>query len=209
MFDNLKDLIVDLNEVDAIELVKNKIKNGEDPLKILVEVREAMAIVGQKYEEGEFFLPDLMMSGEILSQISELLEPELKSSDKIEIKGEVILGTVSGDIHDIGKDIVKFMLEANGFKVYDLGVNVPKEKFIEAIKKEKVKIVGLSGFLTLAFDAMKDTIESIKKEGLRDQVKIMIGGGQIDDTLKDYVGADAYGKDAVKAVELAKEWSQT
>ncbi len=209
MSDNLKDLIVDLNEVDAIELVKNKIKNGEDPLKILVEVREAMAIVGQKYEEGEFFLPDLMMSGEILSQISELLEPELKSSDKIEIKGEVILGTVSGDIHDIGKDIVKFMLEANGFKVYDLGVNVPKEKFIEAIKKEKVKIVGLSGFLTLAFDAMKDTIESIKKEGLRDQVKIMIGGGQIDDTLKDYVGADAYGKDAVKAVELAKEWSQT
>lgn len=205
---NLKDLILDLNEDESVALVKKKIEEGEDPLKILDEVREAMDIVGKKYEEKEFFLPELIMSGEILTQITEILEPELKGGEEVEMKGEIILGTVAGDIHDIGKDIVKFMLEANGFKVYDLGVDVPVEDFIEALKTKKIKILGLSGFLSLSFDSMKKTVEAVEKEGLRDKTKIMIGGGQITEDLLKYVGADAFGKDAIKAVEIAKNWTE-
>jgi len=204
--ENLVDLIVGLNEKEAVELVRKRVESGEDPLKILDEVRTAMAQVGEKFEKKEFFLPDLIMSGEILRQITDILAPKLKAGTETKRLGKVVLGTVYGDIHDIGKDIVNFMLDANGFEVIDLGVDVPKEKFVETIKEANPEIVALSGFLTLAYDSMKDTVEEIKKAGLRDKVKIMIGGGQIDETIREYVGADAYGKDAVEAVSIAKKW---
>ncbi|MEX2705386.1 MAG: B12-binding domain-containing protein [Candidatus Freyrarchaeum guaymaensis] len=206
MSENLVDLIVGLNEKEAVELVRKRVESGEDPLKILDEVRTAMAQVGEKFEKKEFFLPDLIMSGEILRQITDILAPKLKAGTETKRLGKVVLGTVYGDIHDIGKDIVNFMLDANGFEVIDLGVDVPKEKFVETIKEANPEIVALSGFLTLAYDSMKDTVEEIKKAGLRDKVKIMIGGGQIDETIREYVGADAYGKDAVEAVSIAKKW---
>ena len=120
--------------------------------------------------------------------------------------GKVIIGTVAGDIHDIGKDIVTFMLDVSGFDVLDLGVDVPVETFVTKIKEFQPQVVGLSGFLTLAFDSMKQTVEAIEKAGLRDKVKIMIGGGQIDDEVRKYVKADAYGKDAVAGVQLARKW---
>ncbi len=204
--EDLIDLIVDLYENEAIELVQKKVKSGEDPLKILEQVRIAMAKVGEKFEKKEFFLPDLIMSGEILREITEILEPKLKTSPKVEKLGKIILGTVFGDIHDIGKNIVRFMLETNGFEVYDLGINVIKEKFVEKIKEVNAEIIALSGFLTLAYDSMKETIAEIKKAGLRDKAKIMIGGGQMNETIRKYVGADAYGKDAIEAVVLAKKW---
>jgi methylmalonyl-CoA mutase cobalamin-binding domain/chain len=116
------------------------------------------------------------------------------------------LATVAGDIHDIGKDIVGFMMDISGFEVIDLGIDVPKDKIVAKIMETSPHIVGLSGFLTLAFDSMKETIDEIKKAGLRDNVKIMIGGGQMDEEVKKYTGADAYRPDAVAAVELAKEW---
>jgi len=206
MSEDLIDLIVDLSEKEAIDLVQKKIDAGEDPLKILEQIRIAMAKVGEKFENKEFFLPDLIMSGEILRRITEVIEPKLTSGGKVQSIGKVVLGTVFGDIHDIGKDIVKFMLETNGFEVYDLGVSVPKEKFVKKIKEVNAKIVGLSGFLTLAYDSMKETIEEIKKAGLREKTKIMIGGGQMNEDVRKYVGADSYGKDAIEAVALAKEW---
>ena len=206
MSEDLINLIVELYEKEAIELVQKKIEAGEDPLKILDQVRVAMAKVGEKFEIKEYFLPDLIMSGEILRQITEILEPKLKTGPKSESLGKIVLGTVFGDLHDIGKDIVKFMLETNGFEVYDLGVDVPKEKFVEKIKEVNPEIIALSGFLTLAYDSMKETIEEIKKAGLREKAKIMIGGGQMDERIRDYVDADAYGKDAVEAVVLAKKW---
>ncbi|MFX1394746.1 MAG: B12-binding domain-containing protein [Promethearchaeota archaeon] len=204
--EDLIKLIVELQENETIELVRKKIDNGEDPLKILDQIREAMAKVGELFEKKEYFLPDLIMAGEILRQITEILEPKLKTSTKVKTLGKIVLGTVFGDIHDIGKNIVGFMLETNGFEVYDLGIDVPKEKFVEKIKEVNAEIVALSGFLTLAYDSMKETIEEIKKEDLRDKARIMIGGGQIDETIRDYVGADAYGKDAIEAVALAKKW---
>jgi methanogenic corrinoid protein MtbC1 len=120
--------------------------------------------------------------------------------------GKIVLGTVQGDIHDIAKDIVGFMLDINGFEVTDLGVDVPPAKFVEAVKQSGAKIVGLSGFLTLAFDPMKYTVQALKEAGLTD-VKVMIGGGQVDEQIRQYTGADAYGKDAMAAVAIAQSWA--
>jgi 5-methyltetrahydrofolate--homocysteine methyltransferase len=142
----------------------------------------------------------------MMNEIMAVIKPGLAESTTEESLGKVIIGTVAGDIHDIGKDIVSFMLNVNGFDVLDLGVDVPAEKFTEAIKDFQPQVVGLSGFLTLTYDVMKDTIEAIKAAGLRDGVKIMIGGGQMDDQVKTYTGADAYGKNAMAAVKLAKDW---
>ncbi|MBD3195697.1 MAG: methionine synthase, partial [Candidatus Lokiarchaeota archaeon] len=186
--------IVELNEDNVAKIVQNKIDNGEEPLAIMEEVKKAMKIIGDKFSNREYFLPDLIMSGEILSQIFEIIGPKLKKAQSSEgKKGKVLLGTVEGDIHDIGKDVVKFMLEANGFEVLDLGVDVPAGDFIENLKQFKPDVLALSGFLTLAFDSMKDIIKQIDDEKLRDSVKIMIGGGTVDDRIVDYVEADEYG----------------
>ena len=196
-----------MNENKVIEMIKNKLDNNEDPLAIMEEIKQAMKGIGKRFENKEYFLPDLIMSGEILRQIFEILSPKLKETEVSEKKkGKVLLGTVAGDIHDIGKDVVKFMLDANGFDVLDLGVDVPSDKFVESMKEYKPEVLALSGFLTLAFDSMKEIIQKIKDAGLRESVKIMIGGGTVDERIVEYVGADAYGESAVDAVNLAKTW---
>ncbi|MFW9866451.1 MAG: B12-binding domain-containing protein [Candidatus Thorarchaeota archaeon] len=201
--------IVELNENKVRELIREKIAHNEDPMVIMEEVKQAMQQIGKKFENKEYFLPDLIMSGEILKDLFKQLRPKLQETATQESgKIKVLLGTVAGDIHDIGKDVVKFMLDVNGFEVLDLGVDVSSETFIEKIKEFKPKVVALSGFLTLAFDSMKDTIEKIQEAGLRESVKIMIGGGTVDDRLVDYVKADAFGESALDAVNLAKNWSE-
>lgn len=202
----LVELMADLREDEVLGLVKEKIAQGADPIAILDDARHAMELVGKRFETGEYFIPDLIMAGEILKEISEMVKPLLEKSGSRAKKGKVLIGTVAGDIHDIGKDIVTFMLDVSGYDVLDIGIDVPAQTFVDKIKEFQPQVVGLSGFLTLAFDSMKKTIEAINKEGLRDQVKIMIGGGQIDETVKTYVGADAYGKDAVAGVQLCKQW---
>jgi trimethylamine corrinoid protein len=199
-------LLADLKEDEAIQLTKDRLASGEDALKILQDSRTGMEIVGKRFASGEYFIPDLIYSGEILRQISEIVKPRLTQSMQTQKLGKFLLATVAGDIHDIGKDIVGFMMDISGFEVIDLGIDVPKDKIVTKIQETQPQIVGLSGFLTLAFDSMKDTIEAIKQAGLRDKVKIMIGGGQIDEEVRRYTGADAYRPDAIAAVALAKEW---
>jgi 5-methyltetrahydrofolate--homocysteine methyltransferase len=166
-----------------------------------------MKTVGQRFADGTYFIPDLIYSGEILKEITEKLKPHLTASEgQAENLGKVIVGTVEGDIHDIGKDMVVFMLDVAGFEVIDLGIDVPVQSFVDSIKDSGAQVVGLSGFLTLAFEAMKKTVEAISQAGLRDKVKIMIGGGQINEEVCRYTGADAYGKDANSAVTMAQEW---
>lgn len=207
MVEDLVTALADLEEEEALNLTKQKLDVGDDPLKILENARKGMEIVGKRFSDGEYFIPDLIYSGEILKGVSELVKPKLTGSGVQQKKlGKVVLGTVAGDIHDIGKDIVVFMLDVSGFEVYDLGIDVPKENFVDKIKETGATIVGLSGFLTLAFDSMKETIDAIKEAGLRDKVKIMIGGGQVDDEVRHYTEADAYGRDAMAAVSLSKEW---
>ena len=207
MAGDLKTLLADLKEKDALETVKHRLGAGDDPLGILSDARQGMELVGQRFANGEYFIPDLVYSGEILKQITDIVKPKLAQAGAVKRLGKVVLGTVAGDIHDIGLNIVDFMLDVNGFEVHNLGVDVPAQKFIDKIKETEASIVGLSGFLTLAFDSMKATVDAIKTAGLRDKVKIMIGGGQIDEEVRKYTGADAYGKDAMAGVSLAKKWA--
>ena len=206
MSKELVNAIADMREEEALKLVREMVEGGSKPVAILDAAREAMAIVGQRYDEGTYFLPELMLAGEMMNQITDIVKPALAKLPEIERQGKVVIGTVEGDIHDIGKSIVSFMLDVNGFDVLDLGVNVSAQKFVEAIRDFRPQVVGLSGFLTLAFDVMKETVETIKTAGLRDEVKIMIGGGQVNEEIRKYAGADAYGKDAMAGVSLAKKW---
>ena len=202
---DLVNALADLKEEEALKIVKDKL-GAEDPLKILDDARKGMEIVGKRFADSEYFIPDLVYSGEILKAVNELVKPKLGKAEETKRRGKVVFGTVAGDIHDIGKDIVVFMLDVNGFEVYDLGIDVPVQKFVDKIKETGAPVVGLSGFLALAFDSMKETVEAIKAAGLRDKVKIMIGGGQMSEEIKKYTGADAYGKDAMAGVSLAKKW---
>jgi methanogenic corrinoid protein MtbC1 len=207
MAKDLSKALADLKEDEAVAIVKEKLNAGADPMGILAEASKGMETVGARFSKGEYFIPDLVYSGEILKKINELVKPKLKGGTASKTGSKVIIATVAGDIHDIGKDIVVFMLDVSGFQVYDMGVDVPVQKIVDKIKETGAPIVGLSGFLTLAYDSMKQTIEAIKAAGLRDKVKVMIGGGQMSDEIKKYTGADAFGKDAMAGVALAKEWS--
>jgi methanogenic corrinoid protein MtbC1 len=199
-------LLADLKEDEVIKLVKQRLEAGEEALAILEDSRKAMEVVGDRFAGGQYFIPELVYSGELLKQITELVKPHLVQSGDTKRLGKVVIGTVAGDIHDIGLNIVEFMLNVNGFEVYNLGIDVPVEKFVEKMKETKAPVLGLSGFLTLAFDSMKDTVEALEAAGLRDETKIMIGGGQMDNEIVKYAKADAYGKDAMAAVFLAKKW---
>jgi 5-methyltetrahydrofolate--homocysteine methyltransferase len=207
MAKDLAKALADLKEQEVINIVEDRLNAKEDPLKILEDARRGMEVVGKRFATGEYFIPDLVYSGEILKSVTELVKPKLTRAAESKKLGKVVFGTVAGDIHDIGKDIVVFMLDVNGFEVYDLGVDVPAQKFVNKIKETGAPIVGLSGFLTLAFDSMKQTVEAMKTAGLRDKVKVMIGGGQITEEVREYTGADAYGKDALAGVALARKWA--
>jgi methanogenic corrinoid protein MtbC1 len=206
MSGDLINLLADLQDKEVLDLVKQRLDAGEDPLEILDDSRRGMEIVGKRFADDEYFLPELVFSGELLKQVTELVKPHLKQAVETKRLGKVVIGTVAGDIHDIGLNIVDFMLDVNGFEVYNLGVDVPVENFVDKVKETGAPILGLSGFLTPAFEVMKETVEAVEAAGIRDKVKIMIGGGQLDDDIRKYARADAYGKNAMAAVALAKGW---
>ena len=206
---NLVNWLADMNEDDAFALAKKMLlEEDANPLRVLELCRNAMDIVGQRFEKGEYFLPELVLAGEMLENIGAIAKPLIKQVPGEEPKklAKVLIGTVHGDLHDIGKNIVTFMLDINGFEVKDIGIDVPVKTFIDEINHFKPDVVGLSGFLTLAFDSMKETIAAIQDAGLRDKMKIMIGGGQVDETVRNYTGADAFGTNAIDAVSLCKNW---
>jgi 5-methyltetrahydrofolate--homocysteine methyltransferase len=210
MPNDLVDAMVKMREAEAMELAQKMLDAGEDPLQVLERCREALEIVGKQFEAGKYYLPELILSGEMLKRISKIARPYMRkeSDKKTEAKGTVVIGSVKGDIHDIGKDIVVFLLDINGFEVHDLGVDVPAEKFVEAISQIQPAVVGMSALLTTALESMKNTVDAIKNAGLRDRVKIMVGGGAVDEKVRKYADADAYGPDAVAAVNLSKEWAE-
>ena len=204
MTEKLISAIVDMQEESALKTTTDLLEAGTSPLEILDACRQAMDIIGSKFESGQAFIPELMLAGEMMTSITGVIKPLMKGDSSQKKAGKVVIGTVAGDIHDIAKDIVAFMLDINGFEVTDLGVDVSVEKFVDTVKETGASIVGLSGFLTLAYEPMKETVEALKAAGL--DVKTMIGGGQIDEQVREYTGATAYGSDAMAAVSLAKEW---
>jgi len=205
----LVEWLADMNEDDGLPLAKRMLlEDGVDPLRVLALCRAAMDIVGKRFEEGEYFLPELVLAGEMLETIGAVAKPliQQRGGGAAAKHGRVLIGTVQGDLHDIGKNIVCFMLDINGFEVKDIGVDVPVPRFIEEIRAFQPSVVGLSGFLTLAFDSMKETIAAFDAAGLRSSCKVMIGGGQIDEAVRAYTGADAFGVNAVEAVALCRQW---
>jgi len=204
----LLDAIADMREDEALERAKGMLDGGEDPLRVLELCRAAMEKVGKRFQDGEYFLPELILAGEMLERIGEMAKPLIGAGGAAGAKkhGRVLIGTVHGDLHDIGKNIVTFMLDINGYEVKDIGIDVPVERFLEEIRAFQPSVVGLSGFLTLAFDSMKETIDAIARAGMREKLKIMIGGGQVDETVRKYTGADAYGNNAMAAVTLCRGW---
>ena len=206
MAGNLTNALADLKEDEAIAIAEERLNKNDDPMKIIDDAGKGMEIVGQRFADSKYFIPDLVYSGEILKQINELVKPKLTGGGAAKTGGKVIIATVAGDIHDIGKDIVVFMLDVSGFEVYDMGVDVPIAKIVDKIKETGATVVGLSGFLTLAYNAMKQTIDAIGEAGLREKTRVMIGGGQITPEIVDYTGADTFGKDAVEAVAIARKW---
>ena len=206
MTDSLVQALVEMKETEALQKAKQLLTEGVAPLEILESCSKAMEVVGQRFEKGVYFLPHLMMAGEMLKQISDIMKPLIQEQKSVDQGGKVLIGTVEGDIHDIGKNIVVFLLEANGFQVRDIGINQKPAKFVEAIREFQPKVVGMSGLLTLAFDSMKQTVQAIEEAGLRKAVRIMIGGGVVTEKIKDYSGADAYAPDAMAGVRLCKQW---
>lgn len=206
MTQKLIEAFVDMREEEALKRAEELLAEGTEPMAILNACREALDIIGKRFETGESFIPELVMAGEMMSAITEIVKPKLTQEKPTEPVGKVLLGTVEGDIHDIGKDVVFFMLEAHGFDVIDVGVDVSPDTFVQKITEIQPDVVGLSGLLTLAFESMKKTVDAISDAGLRDQVKIMIGGAPVDELVREYSGADGWGKDAMEAVTLAKQW---
>jgi len=205
MKNKLFEAIKSLSKDESLRIVDELLQNNVEPKEILDIGRDAMQFIGEGFEAGVLFLPELMISGDILESIANKVKPFLEGKEKSKKIGKVVFGTVAGDIHDIAKDIVEFMLEVNGFEVIDLGVDVPAEKFVEAVKEHQAKIVGLSGFLTLAIEPMRNTIFALKQAGLTD-VKVMIGGGPINEMVCEDIGADAWGANAMDAVSIAEQW---
>jgi methanogenic corrinoid protein MtbC1 len=205
MSDQLKQALSDLEEEKALKLVQERLESGEDPLVIIADCRDGMADVGKRYEAQEYYVSDLIMAGEIFKQAMALIGKNFQT-DSGPKRGTVVVGTVMGDIHDIGKDIVVSLLQAGNFKVVDLGVDVPPTKFVEAVKESGAKVVGLSGLLTIGIDAMKTTVDALDAAGLRPDVKVMIGGGSLTEQVRELVGADALGANAQAAVDLCNKW---
>ncbi len=205
MSQELVNAIIEMQEEEAIKITNDLLEAGIPPVDVLNACKQAMDVIGDRFEKGEAFIPELILAGEMMTAISEVLKPRMVGEAEAKKLGKVVVGTVEGDIHDIAKDIVVFMLDINGFEVTDLGVDVPPAKFVEAVQETGATIVGLSGFLTLAYDPMKETVAALRETGL--DIKIMIGGGQIDEQIREYTAADAYGSDAMAAVALAKEWA--
>lgn len=203
MQEKLFNSIVDMDEEESIKLAKEYLEGGGNAQELLDVCREAMGAIGDKFEKGEYFLSELLLGGEIFGSIMKFALPMIKEGGSQKV-GKIVLGTVKEDIHNIGKDIFKAFVEAAGFEVIDIGVDVPEEKFVEAVKEYKPDIVGLSCLITAGMTSMKKTVEALKAAGLTD-AKIIIGGGRVDEEVRQFAGADAWADDAAKGVRLCKE----
>jgi 5-methyltetrahydrofolate--homocysteine methyltransferase len=204
---DLTSAIVEIREEEIPGIVDGLLASGVEPGAIIDACREAMGVIGQRFEAGEAFIPELIMAGEMMKAIAEQVRPHLGEDAAGSQIGCVVLGTVKGDIHDIGKDLVGSILDAGGFEVVDLGVDVPAERFVAAIGERQGCTVALSCLLTTGFESMRQIITGIAAAQLRDDVRIMVGGAPITAQVCEYVGADGWGSDAATALDLAKRWT--
>jgi methanogenic corrinoid protein MtbC1 len=203
----LIDNLLELEEDTVLDLTRDRLKAGENPLEIIEDAQQAMRLVGERYAQGEYYISSMMMAGEIFREVMEIVEPVLVQKMTGNESGKILLGTVQGDIHDIGKNIFEILLRSHGFTVTDLGVDVPPKQFVEEALQLKPDIIGFSGLLTVSYDSMKETIGQIKK--LEDpfvaQTPLIIGGGIVNAMVCAHVGADYWANDAMVGVQLCKQ----
>jgi 5-methyltetrahydrofolate--homocysteine methyltransferase len=200
--------IVKMEENKALELTRQLLEDDTDALTVFKAFQDAMTEVGRRFQEGSFFIPELVMSGVMMNNAMDIIKPYLKDGEAPDSQpklGKIVMATVEGDIHDIGKNIASTLLSLNGFEVKDLGVDVPVDTIIKEARDFGADIVGLSGLLTLAFDPMKEVVSKMKAEGLGDK-KVILGGAQMDEHVCAYVGADAWVVDAVAGINYCKKW---
>ncbi|MEM3429441.1 MAG: corrinoid protein [Candidatus Bathyarchaeia archaeon] len=204
ILEELRSLISTISDVETVKQTTRKaLESGAKPLEIVDILSSALNDVGKKYDCGEYFLSELMMAGILASEVTNIVKPHLTSSER-KAQGKIVIGTVKGDLHDIGKNIVIMMLSAAGFEIVDLGVDVPAEKFVEATKKEKANILGMSALLSSTMDEMKNVIQLLARESMRSLVKVIVGGRPVTSEFATQIGADGYAKDAVEAVNVTK-----
>ena len=204
MYGKLAQAVIDGEPEDAEQLAKDALAQGLDPLECINNgLTKGIQKVGELFSSGEYFLPELIIGAEAMKQALAVLEPALVGDQSREVVGKVVLGTVEGDMHEIGKTLVGTMLIANGFKVYDIGVDKSAEEFINTIKENDADIVGASALLTTTMLQQKKLIEKLAEAGLRDKVKVMVGGAPVTDSFAAEIGADGYAEDAISAVDLA------
>ena len=202
---DLAQAMADLEEKKVYELVDKRIADHANPLDIGQECNDGMIRVGELFSEGKYFITQLIYSAEILKLVMKKLDPFLAGIQTDTVRGKVIIGTVKGDIHDIGKNIVITLLKGSGFDVIDLGVDVDTEKFVETVRETGAKVVGLSALLNFTYPVMKEVVDAIGAAGLRDQVRIIVGGAPVNEQVREYAGADYYAKDAVAGINFCKE----
>jgi len=206
ILDQLKQAIIEMKPGQSQSLAEQALKQGLAPLEILNQAMiPALQVVGERFRKDEIFLPEVMLSARAFKSAFELIKPKLLEGD-YQPRARVVIGTVFGDVHDIGKNIVCALLEGNGYQVIDLGVNVSAEKFISALRDQQAEILGMSTLLTTTMPEMARVIEALEKEGLRDKVKVIVGGAPVSGEYAQKIGADGYGEDAQQGVEIINQW---
>ncbi len=207
----LSQIMGDLDDDAVIQFVEDFMKSNptkEQADELMTAAQGGMAIVGDRFERGDYFVGDLIYAGEILADVLDMIRPIIGEESENQARGKIVLGTVKGDLHDIGKNIFKIMAEAEGFEVHDIGIDQPVEAFVQKIQEMKPDILGLSGVLTLALDAMRLTVDGLKEAGLRDDIKIIIGGNPVNKDANDQIGSDAFTTNAAQGLKICKEWME-
>jgi methanogenic corrinoid protein MtbC1 len=200
MSEELALAIVELDRDKALNLVESRSKKGESPLQILEECRHGMTIVGERFQKGEYFLAELMLSGEVFKELMAVLEPQLAKVRPPKPVGKIVLATLRGDIHNLGKDLFGSLIKTRGFEVYDLGVDVAPARVVEKVREVQPDFVGFSALITTSFDSMKEATEMLEEAGLRKRFKLMVGGGVTTPAVRDYISADFQTTDAMEGV---------
>ncbi len=203
MKEDLVQALVDFKKDIVLAGIMERLKQGEAPIQLIRELQDGMGRIGQKFETGDFFLSELLMSADLFSKAMEILEPRMQET-AIETIGRIVVGTPKGDIHDIGKNIFVTVAKGNGFEVRDLGIDVPAQRFVDAVAELKPQILGFSALLTPSFEPMKAAVDLLVEKGLREQVKIIVGGGVTTETVKKYIGADAQTTDVMDGIKQCK-----
>ncbi|MBC7121168.1 MAG: corrinoid protein [Candidatus Methanosuratus sp.] len=206
VLEKIKDAVVNGDMENYQTLISDALKQGHSAQKILDSMSYAMAIVGEKYAEGDYYLPQVLVSAEVFTKALEIIEPDLKKSiSATSVKGKIVIGVVEGDIHDIGKKLVATLLGAAGFEVYDLGKDVRIEQFVDTAIEKNANIIGMSALMTTTMGGMEKVVKLLEEKGMKGKIKTMIGGSPITQEYAEKIGADAYGESAQKAVQVASK----